>query len=110
MSEEEIKILLLKQSRLSTWDLADITTDTTLDNTYQVLLCDCTSGDITLTLPAAADNVGLMYHVKKTDSSANIVTVDGNASETIDGATTQTITSQYDSIKIISDGTNWGIL
>jgi hypothetical protein len=37
------------------------------------------------------------------------VTVDGNASETIDGALTYALAVQYQSITIISDGTNWHI-
>ena len=54
-----------------------------------VIECDATSAAITLTLPAVASATpGATYTLKKTDSSANAVMFDGNASETIDGATT----------------------
>lgn len=93
---------------------ANVTTQTsatlTLDASHWTVLCDCTSNAITITLPAAASHTGRIYNVKKIDSTANAVTVDGNGSETIDGATTQTISIQYNSIMIQSDGSNWHIL
>jgi len=48
--------------------------------------------------------------VKKVDAGAGNTVVDGNGAETIDGASVQTITNQYDSITIQSDGSNWYIL
>ena len=41
---------------------------------------------------------------------ANQVTIDADGSETIDDETTQTLPSQYDSIHIVSDGTEWWII
>ncbi len=38
---------------------------------------------------------------------AGTATLDGNASETIDGATTATITVQYDVLRLYCDGTSW---
>ena len=38
------------------------------------------------------------------------VTIDGNASETIDGATTYALSAQYQSISIYSDGSNWHVV
>jgi len=74
------------------------------------ILCDASSAAFTVTLPAATSHTGRIYHIKKTDSSGNGVTVDGNGSETIDGATTQVISTQYDSLMIQCDGTTWHIL
>jgi hypothetical protein len=51
-----------------------------------------------------------MYHIKKIDSGAGNVIIDGNASETIDGATTYTLTTQYESVTIVSDGATWWIV
>ena len=62
---------------------------------------------MTITLYAASGNAGKVITVKKTDSSTNAVTLDGNASETIDGATTLALTAQYDSATVVCDGTNW---
>jgi hypothetical protein len=71
---------------------------------------NATSGAITVTLPKVAECKGKMIVIKKTDASANAVTVDGNGSETIDGATTNALSSQYDSVSLMSDGTQWLIV
>lgn len=99
------------------WDTAGTTlattsktgnyTATTADN---VILCDDTSGSLTITLYAAASNAGRQLMIKKTNSSSNTVTIDGNASETIDGATTQVLRELNESILIVCDGSNWRIL
>ena len=68
---------------------------------------DATSGAATITFYAASGNTGKIITVKKTDSSANAVTLDGNASETLDGATTLTLSAQYDSATLVCNGTNW---
>ena len=80
----------------------------TLGSTDHVVLCDCTSNAITINLPAAQS--GRQYHIKKIDSSSNTVTIDGNGAETIDGALTQVISAQYESITIVCDGSNWHII
>jgi hypothetical protein len=64
-------------------------------------------GAVTITFYAASGNAGKIITVKKTDSSANAVTLDGNASETLDGATTLTLSAQHDSATLVCDGTNW---
>lgn len=67
------------------------------------------TGTYTLNLPAASTMSGSTVKFKKTGASGTI-TLDGNASETIDGATTYAITAQYRSVEIYSDGTNWHVL
>lgn len=65
----------------------------------------------TVTLPAAATvGDGFVIAVKKTDSSTNAVTIDGNGAETIDGATTLVLDRQYDSIVLRCDGSNWHVV
>ena len=51
-----------------------------------------------------------MYTIKKTDSSANSIIIDGNAAETIDGELTQSTNVQYTAIKIVSNGSNWLVI
>lgn len=75
----------------------------------QTILVDASGGARTITLPAAASVPGKRYTIKRTSASNNVI-VDGNASETIDGATTKTITTQHGFITIESDGTNWQIV
>jgi hypothetical protein len=87
-----------------------ITSATTLDNTHNIVLASDASGSFTITLPAAASNTGRTYYIKKTNSSANAITLDGNASETIDGATTLVLYVQYDAVRIVCDGSNWFVI
>ena len=44
------------------------------------------------------------------DGTGNTVTIDGNGTETIDGSLTKTLPSIYDSVYIVSDGSNWLIV
>lgn len=82
---------------------------TALSTDYTILV-DASAGDVTITLPAAASNDEKEYNVKKIDSSSNTVTIDGNASETIDGNLTLSTTVQYTSITVQCDGTEWWII
>ncbi|MCH8950985.1 MAG: hypothetical protein IID49_02510 [Proteobacteria bacterium] len=83
------------------------TADYTMLVTDHVVLASTTIAGLTITLPAVSGVTGLIYHVKKIDASAGIITIDGNASETIDDVETATLTTQYESIMIISDGAEW---
>ncbi len=73
-----------------------------------VILANATAGSITINLPAASGNTA-KYTVKKTNT-ANSVTLDGNASETIDGGTTAVVSTQYESITIVNDNSNWYVI
>lgn len=65
----------------------------------------------TVTLYPASGNSGRLITIKKTDSSlSNIITIDGNASETIDGSTTTTLNTINESVTLYCDGSNWFIL
>lgn len=75
-----------------------------------VYLANAAGGNITYNLQAAGGN-GVLYFFKKTDSSTNTVTIDGNSSETIDGATTVVLSRQNDAIAIIDTGSGtWHII
>lgn len=82
----------------------------TLDDTNHIVLCDATSNAITINLPAASGSSGLIYHIKKVDSSINIITIDPNGSELIDGDTTKEITEQHTSVQIVCDGSAWYVI
>lgn len=71
---------------------------------------DATSGNITISLLAAATaGNGFMIAIKKTDSSANTVTVAANGSEKIDGQSSIALSSQYAVMVLTCDGTGWNI-
>ena len=84
------------------------TANYTIDGTDYVILADASSTTVTLTLPTAVGIAGRTYIIKSKDSS-NVVTVDGNGSETIDTSTSMTL-STHESITVQSDGTEWWIL
>lgn len=75
-----------------------------------IILVDASGANRTINLPAASGVANRIYIIKKTDSSANTVTIDPNASETIDGATTKVLSAQYARIQIVCNGTNWFII
>ena len=87
-----------------------VTDDYTATNRDALILCDATSAAFTVTLYSAVGNKGRKIAVKKTDSSANAITVDGNGSETIDGSTTVSLSSQYAVKHLQSDGENWWVI
>lgn len=75
------------------------------------ILVSASGGARTVTLPAAASaGSGFKVVIKKTDSSANTVTIDGNGSETIDGAATKVLRLQNQSVALICDGTGWRVM
>jgi len=69
------------------------------------------TGAITITLPAAASCTNRGYIFKKTSADAEIVTIDADGAETIDGATTAAvIDAANDMLEIVSNGTAWYII
>lgn len=72
-----------------------------------VILGNATAGAFTVTLPTAVGIAGRQYIIKKIDSSANAVTLDGAGSETIDGAATVALSAQWARSTVVSDGANW---
>jgi hypothetical protein len=94
-------------------DFESVTVTTTAYTVFgkkYILVDDDTAGaQVTITLPPAIDNTDEVIVVKKLGTTANVV-VDGNASETIDGVTTNTLTTQYASVMIVCDGANWHII
>lgn len=82
---------------------------TATDRDYD-MLCDATTASFTVTLPAAASNASKIYVIKKIDASVNTVTVDPNASETIDGSLTYVLSTQYKYVVIQCNGTAWYVI
>lgn len=70
-----------------------VTANTTLDGTKGVVFADATAGNITLTLPPAAQDAAMMILVRRTDASVNLVTVAAAAGDTVDGAASVLITT-----------------
>jgi hypothetical protein len=69
---------------------------------------DCTSGTFTVNLPALVGRTGMVLIIK--NSGTGTITVDPNGATVIDGAATYALSTQYATVQIISDGTNWKII
>lgn len=67
-----------------------------------VYICTTT---MTLTLPTAVGNNN-MYTIKSNDAT-HTITVATTSAQTIDGASTVSLAVQYQSISVVSNGTNW---
>ncbi|HMA77534.1 MAG TPA: hypothetical protein VKP88_00140, partial [Candidatus Paceibacterota bacterium] len=83
------------------------TTDYTATET-DIVLADASSGAITVTLPAPSLDIDV--HIKKIDGSSNNVTIATPGPETIDGDSTKILNSEYLSLEITSDGSDYYIL
>lgn len=83
-------------------------TATTADD---VIKCDASGGSFTITLYAAASNSGRRLKIIRTDLTlSTTLTIDGNASETINLALTVKAATQNESFTIECDGSNWFIV
>jgi len=82
-------------------------TSTTLTNGNSIVLVNASGASRTITLPSPTS--GKIFNIKKTDSSANTVVISA-PSGTIDGSASKTLTTQYQSLTITSDGTNFFII
>lgn len=98
------------------------------------IVCDASGGAFTITLPPAVNLPGQTLIIIKADATANVVTIDGNGSDTINGVPTQanaattmlgvsllgasqlgsgtssdnpSLNAQYDSLTIRSTGLEW---
>jgi hypothetical protein len=75
-------------------------------NNGDVVVKASTAG-IVITLPTAAFNTAT-YHIK--NMTTGIITVDADGTETIDGGLTATLSMQYETLTLRSDGTNWLVI
>ncbi|HEX4662475.1 MAG TPA: hypothetical protein VH144_02580 [Candidatus Saccharimonadales bacterium] len=80
----------------------------TISGSDTVIFANATSGNVTITLPSAASNGGYRFYVKRIDSSANTCSV--ASSDNIDGQASVSLSLQYTSITIVSDGSTWYII
>jgi len=88
-----------------------VTATATLATTDWMLTADATGGAITVNLPAVSGIAdGYTFLVVRLNSGANAVTLDGNGSETINGATTFALSSQYAYAWVVKVSTGWIII
>ncbi len=70
---------------------------------------DVSSNTVTITLGDAStkEGNGMIVNDESGNASSNNITVDTESSQSIDGSSSTTITSDYGSLKLYSDGTDW---
>jgi hypothetical protein len=78
-----------------------------LTNGNSIVLVNASGASRTVTLPSPTS--GKIFNIKKIDSSVNTVVISA-PSGTIDGTVSKTLTTQYQSLTITSDGTNFFII
>ena len=96
-----------RRSALWKFDGVQPTLTDGLGNKYWFI--STTAGNVTVTLPDAADTVGFIYIVKRTTAGANTLTV-ATGGGNIDGAASHSIPTQYACYSYTSDGTNYWII
>lgn len=102
-----VMVLANEASRLGIRTVTGSSAVTDMDYT---ILCDAAGGPITVTLPEAAGSARRIIGIKKTDPSANGVTIAASGGDLIDGAGTLPITAQWQSYTVHCDGGGWFII
>lgn len=89
------------------------TANYTLTTSDSGVVCDATSGEITLTLPSpstcydSTNLASIIFDIHKADTSSNNVIIVPNASETIGGESKIVLTRYNENVELATDGTNW---
>ncbi len=85
---------------------------TVVSTDYIIHSTKSASGTQTINLPAAATNSGRILVIKDAGGGASTynITIDGNAAETIDGATTFVMTGNYQSVTLYCNGSAWFVM
>ncbi|MCW2405035.1 hypothetical protein M2336_001664 [Sphingobium sp. B1D7B] len=77
------------------------------DTDYLVQV-DATSGPVVISLPTASP--GRQMVIKKIDASGNVVTVEADGADLIDGAASLSISTQWQSYTLMGVSGGWAIL
>lgn len=88
------------------------TTSYSQQSSDSILLVDDDTAGSTVTINLLLGSTaydGSTLKIKKLGTTANVI-IDGSGAQTIDGAATFTLTTQYESVTIVCDGTNWFII
>lgn len=80
----------------------------TADDSDYLILIDASSGAVPVALPG--NRLGKQLVVKKTDASANAVTITPAPGETIDGSSSLDITAQWQTFTLMGISGGWAVL
>lgn len=77
---------------------------TVLDDTYALIECDATAGPFNLDLPPAAGRPGRTYFIKKTDPTANVISIIPDGADKIDNNLQYLLELPYEFVSISANG------
>lgn len=98
-------------SAVSTYAITSKTAAYTITSSDYTILANASGGLFALDLPVASSNTGRVFVIKRTDSTlTTYVQINPNGAELIDGVGNIRLYTQYESVTLQSDGTNWAIL
>jgi hypothetical protein len=108
---------LMLANQIQAWwtiSVPDLTGNTyTIADTDWFVVLDDDDAQVTDTLvvalPAAANSINRILHIKKAGSS-HAIQLDANGAETIDGSITYDLDVPQDSVSIMSDGVAWYVM
>jgi len=106
------KLVPVGVSITGVFPISDVkTSDYNITDDDYTVLANAASGAININMMSAADvhenGAGRVFTIKRLNSGANAVTVVADGSETIDGSGTYVLSTQYEVVRIQSDGSNW---
>lgn len=109
ISAQDLRDFLISAHGSRYVNTSAIASSDTADTDDDVMLVDASAGAVTITLPDRASNVGKVYTIKRVNATNNVI-VSRAGSDTIDGATTKTLSTQYAAITIIAGYGGWSVL
>ncbi len=96
---------------MGTTGVRERTANWTLQNENDnMVTMDATGGARTVTLPALASSLGADFFIKRMNSGGNAVTLARAGSDTIDGATSKSLDTQYACIHVRGGVTAWHVI
>jgi hypothetical protein len=98
---------VLVSNRAAESSIVTKTSDYTITLDDDIVIGDCSSGNVALTLPQASTKSSIIIFKK---SSSNTLTIACYGAETIEGNATYDITAEYGSFRLVSDGTNTWVI
>lgn len=84
----------------------------TINSGNSILLINTTTSGSTGTCPNASGLIGVQFTFKdwKGNASVKNITITGVNSQTFDGSLNKVINTNYGTLKLVSDGSNWAVL
>lgn len=110
ISPQDLRNFLISALLRNVVEITSADSPYTVTDNNVIILANATSAVITINLPALpADPSAQPYvlFIKKIDVSGNAVTIDGDAAETIEGATTKSLATQYTHALLINGSAEW---